>query len=77
MPKNWQNDEVFDDDDDLYDDDLDYYEDEFGLEDDYEGFEKIRHPRKSEEEVKGGKSVVVSSTKNVQIRNNSIGTNYL
>jgi len=53
MPK-WQGDVVFDD-DDYFDDELDYYEDEFGLEDDYEGFEKIRHPRKSEEEFKGGK----------------------
>lgn len=56
MPNDWQDeDEVFDD--DLYDDDddLDYYEDEFGLDDDYEGFEKIRHPRKTEEEVKGNK----------------------
>jgi hypothetical protein len=50
-----QGDEIFDEDDDYFDDELDYYEDEFGLEDDYEGFEKIRHPRKSEEEVKGGK----------------------
>jgi len=39
MPK-WQGDDVFDEDDDFYDD---------------EGFEKIRHPRKSEEEFKGGK----------------------
>jgi len=54
MPK-WQGDVVFDDDDDFYDDELDQYEDEFGLEDDYEGFEKIRHPHKSEEEFKGGK----------------------
>lgn len=55
MPQ-WQGDVVFDDDDDyFYDEELDYYEDEFGLDDDYEGFEKIRHSRKSEEEVKGGK----------------------
>ena len=54
MPS-WHNDDVLDDDDDYFDDELDYYEDEFGLEDDYEGFEKIRHPRKSEEEFKGGK----------------------
>jgi hypothetical protein len=45
MPK-WQGDVVFDDDDEFYDDELDYYE---------EGFEKIRHPRRSEEEHKGGK----------------------
>jgi hypothetical protein len=44
-----------DGDDDFYNCELDHYEDEFGLEDDYEGFEKIRHPRKSEEEFKGGK----------------------
>lgn len=56
MSTNLPDDTVFDDDEDFYeDDDLDFYEDEYGLEDDYEGFEKIRHPRKSEEEVKGGK----------------------
>ncbi len=54
MPK-WQGDVVFDDDDEFYDDELDYYEEEFGLEDNYEGFEKSRHPRRSEEEHKGGK----------------------
>ena len=42
-------------DDDFLDDELDYYEEEYGLEDGYEGFEKIRHPRKSEEEFKAGK----------------------
>ena len=54
----WQGDIVVDDDDEydkFYDDELDYYEEEFGLEDGYEGFEKIRHPRRSEEETKHGK----------------------
>ena len=63
MSTNLPDDTVFDDDEDFYedddldyeDDDLDFYEDEYGLEDDYEGFEKIRHPHKSEEEVKGAK----------------------
>jgi hypothetical protein len=52
MPK-WQNDDDLDE-DDFYDD-VDFYEDEYGLDDDYEGFQKIRSPRKSEEEAKGGK----------------------
>ena len=52
MPK-WHGDVNFDD--DFLDDELDYYEEEYGLEDGYEGFEKIRHPRKSEEEFKAGK----------------------
>jgi len=52
MPK-WQGEILFDDDD--FEDDVDFYEDEYGMGDDYEGFEKIRHTRKSEEEFKGGK----------------------
>ena len=47
----WQNEPASDD----SDDELDYYEDEFGLSDDYEGFEKIKHSRKSEEELAGNR----------------------
>ena len=55
MPKQWQDDVFDDDEDEVFNDDLDYYEEKFGLEDDYEGFEKIRHNRRAEEEVKGNK----------------------
>lgn len=54
MPS-WSQIDDSDDDDYYYDEELDYYEEEFGMEDDYEGFEKIRHPHKSEEESRGGK----------------------
>lgn len=53
MPNDRHEDEIFDE--ELFEDDIDIYEEEYGLDDDYEGFEKIRHARKSEEEFKGGK----------------------
>lgn len=49
MPK-WRGNDFIDD---ILDDD--FYEDEYGLDEDFKGFEKIRSPRKAEEEVKGGK----------------------